>query len=634
MREYTEQLHSDLPATRLRGYVQLNQGTDAERPQHGRPRADPLPRPAHPRPPRAARCASSSSTSCPLGRHGDLFLPVDTTTRGAGTGPRRRRRRVPAEPRVAAPARRARPLDQRRLAVPVDHAGRRDAAPTAPGPAWSTSPTCGSTPQGRPVGEGTPGATNDPGPGATTLYFPNDQSARFLYLHDDTFGLTRLSVYAGEAAPYFVGDAVEDELVGRPATGPGRPELPLIIEDKTFVPDAEKLRVQDPDLGHRAVGRPRRALVSARLHAQPGRRGGRVGPATINAKGRWDYLPWYWQGYEGTENGPVANPLFGDVASQPEAEPGHAQPLRGAQRVPRHHAGQRDRVPVSGGRAQGLPAAHPQRLRRPPAEPAAVLRDAPTASPRPAPDGRPELQTDSGEVAMLPAAPSMSGGWPVRWPTDGRAGGVPDPRAVGPAMIQIGNDGGLLPRAVTHKSTPVGLEIPACPAPRSQAMGEYASDRRRDGQGALPRARRARRRDRGLLAGPGRLQAHPVQRRAGARPQRGQPRGLLHGRLRPDRHRRRAGHRRGLRPQHPHHHAVPGRRPGRAAVRPRAAAARAAGRLRGGAGPRPGPDGRVRRGVRDHDGQDAQSDAGGRTAQRASDARELASASRRRSPAR
>ena len=75
--------------------------------------------------------------------------------------------------------------------------------------------------QGRPVSEGTPGATNDPGPGATTLYFPNDQSARFLYLHDDTFGLTRLSVYAGEASPYFIGDAVEDELVagntGKPA---------------------------------------------------------------------------------------------------------------------------------------------------------------------------------------------------------------------------------------------------------------------------------------------------------------------------------------------------------------------------------------------------------------------------------
>ena len=34
-------------------------------------------------------------------------------------------------------------------------------------------------------------------------------------------------------------------------------------------------------------------------------------------------------------------------------------------------------------------------------------------------DGRPELQTDSGEVAMLPAVSSVVGEWPVRWPTDG-----------------------------------------------------------------------------------------------------------------------------------------------------------------------------------------------------------------------
>ena len=50
-------------------------------------------------------------------------------------------------------------------------------------------------------------------------------------------------------------------------------------------------------------------------------------------------------------------------------------------------------------------------------------------------------------------APQGSTSWPTRWPTDRRAGGVPDPRAIGPTMIQIGNDGGLLPasrRAAQH----------------------------------------------------------------------------------------------------------------------------------------------------------------------------------------
>ena len=60
---------------------------------------------------------------------------------------------------------------------------------------------------------------------------------------------------------------------------------------------------------------------------------------------------------------------------------------------------------------------------------------------------------------MLPSVSSAVGEWPVRWPTDGRDGGVPDPRAIGPALIQIGNDGGLLPRAAVRESTPVGLEI-------------------------------------------------------------------------------------------------------------------------------------------------------------------------------
>ncbi len=190
------------------------------------------------------------------------------------------------------------------------------------------------------MSEGTPGATNDPGPGATTLYFPNDQSARFLYLHDDTFGLTRLSVYAGEAAPYFVGDAVEDELVagntGEPASSraidaPVEPgtvpaaELPLVIEDKTFVPDAEKLRVQDPTWdvarwgGLGALWYPHVYMPNQDADGQ-----------ASTPRGAGTTCPWYWKGYEGTENGPVDNPLYGVVAYPARAEPGHAQPVGGA----------------------------------------------------------------------------------------------------------------------------------------------------------------------------------------------------------------------------------------------------------------------------------------------------------------
>jgi FtsP/CotA-like multicopper oxidase with cupredoxin domain len=59
----------------------------------------------------------------------------------------------------------------------------------------------------------------------------------------------------------------------------------------------------------------------------------------------------------------------------------------------------------------------------------------------------------AGEVPMVPATPTP--GFPAGWPTDGRPGGVPDPAAAGPEMIQIGNEGGLLPAPVVLPNQPV-----------------------------------------------------------------------------------------------------------------------------------------------------------------------------------
>ena len=44
------------------------------------------------------------------------------------------------------------------------------------------------------------------------------------------------------------------------------------------------------------------------------------------------------------------------------------------------------------------------------------------------------------------------------WAADGRAGGAPDPRNAGPAWIQIGTEGGLLPAPVVIPPTPVNYE--------------------------------------------------------------------------------------------------------------------------------------------------------------------------------
>jgi FtsP/CotA-like multicopper oxidase with cupredoxin domain len=69
------------------------------------------------------------------------------------------------------------------------------------------------------------------------------------------------------------------------------------------------------------------------------------------------------------------------------------------------------------------------------------------------------LATDYNPVTGLPGgvgSPSGRACWPSSWPTDGRDGGVPDPATAGPAWVQIGTEGGVLPQAVVIPPTPVG----------------------------------------------------------------------------------------------------------------------------------------------------------------------------------
>jgi FtsP/CotA-like multicopper oxidase with cupredoxin domain len=60
------------------------------------------------------------------------------------------------------------------------------------------------------------------------------------------------------------------------------------------------------------------------------------------------------------------------------------------------------------------------------------------------------------EVAMVPAV--ATAGYPATWPTDGRAGGVPDPTTMGPSIIQIGSEGGFLPGVALIPSQPVNYD--------------------------------------------------------------------------------------------------------------------------------------------------------------------------------
>ncbi|MEV4492605.1 hypothetical protein AB0K04_21110 [Micromonospora coxensis] len=429
LREYRQRLHRDLPTTRLRGYRQLNLGTDAD----GHNTVAPPERPYHLGPMILARRGRPVRikfiNQLPTGRAGDLFLPVDPSLDGAGTGP------------LDGPA----PYPQNRA---VPHLAGAQTGWISAGNPWQwVTPAAEITPY--PTGPGLVHVPDmpHPGAGATTLHYPNEQSGRLMWLHDNTLGLSRLTVYSGQLALYLLTDPAEEQLVTDgvlPAD-----QLPLVIQDKTFVPDDAQLAAQDPtwdrdrwgargDLWHPHVYQPRQ---------DPYRESGR------NPTGRWDYGPWTGDGGDGVTTGPVPNPHHDPVAApeEPPQAPGVPHPSAVVEAY--------GDTPLVNGVAYPYltvaPKAYRFRILNACADRSLnlALYRARSDAPMWRPDGS-LADAGAGEVPMVEAV--RAPGRPADWPVDGRDGGVPDPRAAGPRMVQIGNECGLLPAPVVVPNRPVG----------------------------------------------------------------------------------------------------------------------------------------------------------------------------------
>ena len=130
-----------------------------------------------------------------------------------------------------------------------------------------------------------------PPAGTATHYYPMEQSARFVWYHDHAMGITRTNAYAGIASALIITDDFESGATGLIASGllpalASALDIPLVIQDKTFVP--ANILTQDPtwqwgtesDLWYPHV-------------YEPNQTGG-TGPnpsCAINSKGRWDYGP-------------------------------------------------------------------------------------------------------------------------------------------------------------------------------------------------------------------------------------------------------------------------------------------------------------------------------------------------------
>ncbi len=169
-------------------------------------------------------------------------------------------------------------------------------------------------------------------------------------------------------------------------------------------------------------------------------------PTGMNQFGRWHYSPWFWPPYTPT-NGPVANPYAGQVhhgITEPALIPGTPNPSAPGEAFLD--------TPLVNGVAYPYLDVQPQAYRFRILNAAddrgfnlqLYIADNTTTTF----DGR-----TNTEVKMVPAAYNPA--YPSTWPTDDRAGGVPDPANVGPQFIQIGNEGGFLPAPVQIDSKPV-----------------------------------------------------------------------------------------------------------------------------------------------------------------------------------
>jgi FtsP/CotA-like multicopper oxidase with cupredoxin domain len=442
VRQFYQKLHTDLPSTRLRGYVQLNQGTDASGSNRLAPASihylGPIIVARKNRPVRVLFL-----NQLPTGVAGNLFLPVDPTVMGAGMGPTD----MPGMPGMKAS------YTQNRAVLHL-HGGATPWISDGTPHQWIT-PAGEDTPYPKGVSVFNVPDMPDPGPGAETFFYTNQQSARLMFYHDHSYGITRLNVYAGEASGYLLTDPVEQELISgnlgvapaarkmpigiRPQTIP-QAQIPLIIQDKTFVPAPAQLAAEDPTWDTVSWGG-KGSLWFPHVY-MPNQ--DPANPEGANPMGRWDYGPWFW---------PPAIPMHGPVALGVPGTPNPSlvpesfmdTPLVNGTPYPYLKVGRKAY------RFRILNACNDRSLNL------QIYFAKSNKFAKATKKGAPLLQTASGEVRMVPAVPHPgSRAWPTSWPTDGRDGGVPDPAARGPKMIQIGTEGGFLPAPVVLANTPVG----------------------------------------------------------------------------------------------------------------------------------------------------------------------------------
>ncbi|MGB8216780.1 MAG: hypothetical protein WCE94_05695 [Candidatus Methanoperedens sp.] len=329
--EYTEKMHSDLNATILRGYVQLStarvpgahialkylNGTPIRNATGGQVYGvdnphylGPLVLATKDKPVRV-----KFINYLPTGQGGNLFLPVDPGVMGAG--PFTINATSFTDPNLVSGN-----FSQNRATLHL-HGGTTPWISDGTEHQWTT-----------PAGENTAypkgvAARNVPDMdggvepvGTLTFYYTNQQSARLMFYHDHAYGITRLNVYAGEAAGYLLQDNAEAALVANGTIPPLTDNIPLVIQDKTFLPTTAQLTIEDPTWPI-PLNTSRNDLWFPHVYIP------NQNPADIsgaNPLGRWDYGPWFFPPQTSLTFGPLPNPLKGTTPQEGPVNPGIPYP--------------------------------------------------------------------------------------------------------------------------------------------------------------------------------------------------------------------------------------------------------------------------------------------------------------------
>ncbi len=431
----------------------------------------------------------------PTGTGGDMIIPTDTTLMGAGVGPN------------------GGTYTQNRATLHL-HGGNTPWISDGTQSQW-TVPANENTPYPKGVTVGyVPDMDGGSEPAGTlSFYYTNQQSARLMFYHEHAYGITRLGVMAGQAAGYIVRDSAEGAMIATGALPSGGDEIPLIIQDRTFVPNATQMQAQDPtwpltgNIGNITAPWPRTDDIYYPHVYMPAQNPADI--TGVNAMGRWDYGPWVGPPFQSYLNQPLANPYvtngpweFAQIPGTPNPsqvpETFLDTPIINGNPYPTVQVGPHayrfrilnaanerffnlqwyyadplsisitnggsnytsaPNVSISGGGGAATANATIDPLTGMVNGIDSIVVTTPfTTAPTVTISGGGGIGASAvasiyTEVRMVPALPAT--GLPASWPTDGRAGGVPDPTMIGPSWYAVGTEGGFLPAVDIRPTQPV-----------------------------------------------------------------------------------------------------------------------------------------------------------------------------------